>query len=226
MDGRQYENVPEGVVCLLITHSNLKLQMVDIRLDLHGTVGELRHKVYQHTGTARRRDARRRVGLRAAGRRPADAGLLQRGERHAAARRGQGPVLAVQGGGLEDVSSAQRSEKTVRAYKREQPPRNWKPKTMMNAARPATDAATVSGPESVASMKVGDRCEVQPGGRRGQVQYVGEIPEIALATGWACSSTNPWAKATAPSRTRPTSREQKFGGFVRPHNVVVGDFLC
>lgn len=51
MDGRQYESVPEGVVCLLITHSNLKLQMVDIRLDLHGTIGELRHKVYQHTGT-------------------------------------------------------------------------------------------------------------------------------------------------------------------------------
>ena len=51
MDDQQYDNVPEGIVCLLITHSNLKLQMVDIRLDLHSTIGELRHKVYQHTGT-------------------------------------------------------------------------------------------------------------------------------------------------------------------------------
>lgn len=50
-DGFEYENLPEGMVCLHITHSNLQMQMVDIRLDLHATIAEVRHKVYRHSGT-------------------------------------------------------------------------------------------------------------------------------------------------------------------------------
>lgn len=50
-DGMEYETVPEGVVCLTITHSNLRAQMVDIRLDLHAPVADVKVKVYSHCGT-------------------------------------------------------------------------------------------------------------------------------------------------------------------------------
>jgi tubulin-specific chaperone B len=51
MDGHEYETLPEGIVALHITHSNLQMKMVDIRLDLHMTIEEVRHKVYRHCGT-------------------------------------------------------------------------------------------------------------------------------------------------------------------------------
>jgi len=35
-----------------------------------------------------------------------------------------------------------------------------------------------------APMKVGDRCEINPGGKRGTVQFVGKIPAIAAGY-WA-----------------------------------------
>lgn len=50
-DGTEYDNLPTGMVCLHITHSNLKAEMVDIRLDLHLTIADVKHKVYRHCGT-------------------------------------------------------------------------------------------------------------------------------------------------------------------------------
>lgn len=119
-------------------------------------------------------------------------------------------------------------EKTVRAYKKEQLAKdpNWKPKKMMNVARPdASDADNVPGPESVQGMKVGDRCEVQPGGRRGQVAYVGEVPEIAAGFWVGVQFDEPLGKGDgAVKGKRYFTCEPKFGGFIRPQNVAVGDF--
>ena len=36
--------------------------------------------------------------------------------------------------------------------------------------------------ELAAAIKVGDRCEVNPGGKRGEAKFVGRIP--AIAAGW------------------------------------------
>ncbi|CAH0473194.1 unnamed protein product [Peronospora belbahrii] len=208
MDGHQYDNIPKGVVCLLITHSNLKLQMVDIRLDLHSTIGELRHKIYQHTGTkpdamellimhsdgsvySRLDDDQKKLGFYS----------VQNGMRlHVVDK---DPFSLSRGGGLEDVSLVKKyeiseedynmREKTVRAYKREQLAKDpkWKPKPMMNVAKPAADPSTFPDSESVANMKFDE-----PVGKgNGSVKGV---------TYFKCKN--------------------KYGGFVRPHNVVVGDF--
>ena len=121
MDGRQYDNVPNGIVCLLITHSNLKLQMVDIRLDLHGTIGELRHKVYQHTGT--KPDAMELLVMRSDGsvytRLDDDQRMLgfysvESGMRlHVV---DNDPFSLSRGGGLEDVSLVQKYEMSEEDY--------------------------------------------------------------------------------------------------------------
>ena len=49
------------------------------------------------------------------------------------------------------------------------------------ATRVATPAPSVC---QAAPMKVGDRCEINPGGKRGTVQFVGKIPAIAAGY-WA-----------------------------------------
>ncbi|KAI9917304.1 hypothetical protein PsorP6_012947 [Peronosclerospora sorghi] len=211
LDGQQYDNLPEGIVCLLITHSNLKLQMVDIRLDLHSTISELRHKVYQHTGTkpdamdllvmrndgsihARLDDDRRMLGFYG----------VENGMRlHVVDK---DPFSLSKGGGLEDVSLVKKYEISEEDYDKQDP-------------------AAFPGPDSVANMKVGDRCEVQPGGRRGQVQYLGEISELAPGFWVGVQFDEPVGKSNGSVKGATYFKcEQNYGGFVRPHNVTVGDF--
>lgn len=114
-DGFEYENLPEGMVCLHITHSNLQMQMVDIRLDLHLTIADVRQKVYRHSGTkpdamdllvmnldgsvrARLDDDRKMLGYYG----------VQNGMRlHVVDR---DPFSLSKGGGLEDVSLVQKYE--------------------------------------------------------------------------------------------------------------------
>jgi tubulin-folding cofactor B len=122
-------------------------------------------------------------------------------------------------------------EKTVRAYKRDQLAKdpNWKPKALAGAsastARKPLDPSELPGPESVEHMKVGDRCEVQPGGRRGQVRFVGEVEEIAPGYWVGVQFDEPVGKGSGTVKDKTYFEcENKFGGFVRPHNVAVGDF--
>ena len=126
MDGQEYTNVPAGIVCLLITHSNLKLQMLDIRLDLHSTIGELRHKVYQHTGT--KPDAMELLVLRSDGsvysRLDNDERMLgfysvENGMRlHVVDK---DPFSLSKGGGLEDISLVKKYEISDKDYDKRKP---------------------------------------------------------------------------------------------------------
>ena len=70
---------------------------------------------------------------------------------------------------------------TLRAFKREQlakdPTFKFFPK---KAADDDEDGKRdVDSHECIAGITVGSRCEVQPGGRRGTVAYVGYVPQIA-----------------------------------------------
>lgn len=119
-------------------------------------------------------------------------------------------------------------EKTVRAYKKDQLAKdpNWKPKKMMNVTRPSSvDPANAPGPESVQGMSVGDRCEVRPGGRRGQVAYLGEAPEISPGYWVGVQFDEPLGKGNGSVKGKQYFQcELKYGGFIRPQNVAVGDF--
>ncbi|TMW69407.1 hypothetical protein Poli38472_001563 [Pythium oligandrum] len=241
-DGHEYDTLGEGLVALQITHSNLQTTMLDIRLDLHMTIEEVRFKVYRHCGTKpdamdlfivnsdgsprfKLDDDRKMLGYYG----------VQSGMRlHVV---DTDPFSLSRGGGLEDVSLIKKyeiseedydkREKTVRAYKRDQLAKdpNWKPKPMANAARAPVDPATVPGPETVEHMRVGDRCEVQPGGRRGQVQFIGEVPEIAAGYWVGVLFDEPVGKGTGTVKGKVYFPcEPKYGGFIRPHNVAVGEF--
>jgi hypothetical protein len=50
-DHLQYTTLPDGVVAVLITHSNLNTNHVDIRLDLHNNILDVKEKLRKHVGT-------------------------------------------------------------------------------------------------------------------------------------------------------------------------------
>ena len=51
MDHLQYTQLPDGVVAVLVTHSNTSLNHVDIRLDLHNNIFDIKEKLRKHVGT-------------------------------------------------------------------------------------------------------------------------------------------------------------------------------
>lgn len=50
-DGMEYDLLPEGMVAVWISHSNLRMTHADIRLELHSTVADVKQKLYKHCGT-------------------------------------------------------------------------------------------------------------------------------------------------------------------------------
>lgn len=51
LDDRIYSNLSVGKIILDLTHSNLNQRHIEIRFDLHDTLGFLRSRIYQKTGT-------------------------------------------------------------------------------------------------------------------------------------------------------------------------------
>ena len=95
-----------------------------------------------------------------------------------------------------------------------------------NASNSKKEMPDLPGPDSVEGIKVGMRCEVQPGGRRGVVAFVGEVKEIGGGGYWVgVKFDEPVGKTdgTAGSK-RYFDAPPGFGGFVRGKNLQVGDF--
>ncbi|KAF0686805.1 Aste57867_21402 [Aphanomyces stellatus] len=244
-DGYEYTDVADGLVCLHITHSNLKASMVDIRLDMHSTLGEVKEKVYRHCGTKPDYmtlilksgstvvgvldDERRKLGYY-----PVQHGMTLHVQDN-------DPFSLAKGGGLEDVSLIKKYEiseddydkrkNTVRNYKREQLAKDptWKPPVMMGAGGLQKAEKTIYDQESVQHIQIGARCEVSPGGRRGRVAFIGLVPELASTTAegyWiGVVFDEPVGKGNGCVKgTRYYECAEKFGGFIRPANLQVGDF--
>lgn len=80
--------------------------------------------------------------------------------------------------------------------------------------------------EAAAAIPVGARCEVAPGGRRGDVRFVGPVP--SLPPGWwvGVAYDEPLGKhdGAAPDGARVFECAPGHGAFVRPAAVTVGDF--
>jgi tubulin-folding cofactor B len=156
-------------------------------------------------------------------------------------------------GGLEDVSLVKKYEISEEDYlKRDNNFRAWKAeqlkkdptwsfskqvKRQQDAKRKEKDPNYVPEPEKqpvtddehladlAAAMKVGDRCEVNPGGKRGEVKFLGKIP--AIAPGWwvGVLYDEPVGKNDGTCKgKRYFECPPNFGGFLRPDKVTVGDY--
>ena len=89
------------------------------------------------------------------------------------------------------------------------------------------DIMEVYGPETAQGIQVGERCEVQPGGRRGRAAFVGEVVELGGGGFWVgVIFDEPVGRADGSVKggKRYFEAEPGYGGFVRGKNVQVGDF--
>jgi len=163
------------------------------------------------------------------------------------------PHSLAAGGGLEDVSLVKKYEISEEDYmKRENNFRNWKAtkkgadpswsfqreiREAQERQRMKQDPNYVPEPpkeritddehmaDLAAAMKVGDRCQVNPGGKRGSVQFVGKIPAIAPGFWVGVQYDEPVGKNDGSVKgTRFFECPPKFGGFLRPDKIEVGDF--
>lgn len=241
---------PAGCVLLNITHNYLKANFMEIPFNLHWTISDVKDYVHQKTGTPQQFqvltldgqplvDDSKKLGFYA----PQTGSVLH--------CKDIDPNSNAADGWLEDVSLVKKYEmsdedyakrkNTYRAYKEEQKKKdpNWKSIYQKNAekeraAKQAQLAAagmvpkTFTVEEAQAKGKVGDRCEVYPGARRGTIRYVGLVPQIQSAEEHAwfgIEFDEPTGKNDGEIRgkryfqTAPSS-----AGFVKPYMVKVGDF--
>ena len=81
------------------------------------------------------------------------------------------------------------------------------------------------GLDSVEGVKVGDRCQVNPGKRRGEVKFIGEVPQlkggcwVGVVFDEPVGLTNGTVKGVSYFEC-----EESYGSFVRGKNLEVGDF--
>jgi len=87
-------------------------------------------------------------------------------------------------------------------------------------------AESSPGKETVEGLEVGMRCEVQPGARRGVIQFIGEISNLNTGGYWVgVNFDEPVGKTDGSAKgKRYFDAFPGYGGFVRATNLQVGDF--
>lgn len=235
----------ENTILLNVQHSNLKqTRLAEIRMDKRTIIDDVKQRLYLHTGT---RPASMRLFLRDA------SGQTKCELRNENATLGQmgavtgdslllideDPYSASANGWLEDTSLVpkyvmpddvyDKKENTYRKFKakmRKKDP-NW---SMTSALAKRVNAENggrgVDYGEEEPAVKCGDRVEVFPGGKRGEVKYVGkdlsDLPE-----GWwvgICYDEPVGKNDGCVKGVRYFEAQMGYGALVRPSNVTVGDF--
>jgi len=243
-DATRYDLLPEGVVCLNVTHSNLKAYIADIRIDLHTTIENVKHKLYTHIGT---KPHYQRLSLYDGDRYlyPLDDNSKMLG--YYSVENGMrihihdsDPHSMSKDGGLEDVSKIQKyrmSEEdydkrkgTLREWIKNEKAKdpNWKMKPMNqkgDEATPTVQEEYDTSIESVSHIKMGERCECQPGARRGIVSFVGEVEGLKEGYWVGVTFDEPLGKSNGTIKGKEYFKcPENFGGFLRGKNVTCGDF--
>jgi len=247
-DGSQWDGLAEGTVCVDVTHQYLKQRHLELRFDLHTTIAGIKEKIHRHCGTlpdfqtlilrsggqnvALMEDESKMLGFY---------GVTSGMEIHV---KDSNPASNAKGGWLEDVSLVEKyrmseedydkREDTVRTFKRNKMKEDptWVPPSMVSAKemqkRMGLDVpeGPPPGPESVAGIEVGQRCEVQPGARRGEVMFVGEVEGIRGGGAWVgVKFDEPVGKSNGEVKgVKIFECAPNHGGFVRGKNVETGDF--
>lgn len=232
-------------VLLNVEHSNLKVtRLSELRMDLRSTVDDVKQRLYLHTGT---RPASMHIFLRSCSGsaqvelRDVDATLSQCGivTGDSLLLVDDDPFSVSANGWLEDTSLVPMYKLTDEAYdKKENTYRKFKqkmrekdPKWSMTSSLAKQVNATQKGrgadvADNPPKIQKGDRIEVFPGAKRGEVRFVGrDLHE--LPPGWwvGIRYDEPVGKNDGIIKgVRYFHAEMNFGGLARPSNVTVGDF--
>jgi len=239
----------DATVLIHVSHQNLKAKFMELRMDRHMTILEVMEKLRRHCGTGAESmvlqlfnqaqqfvcildDLDRKLGFYS----PEDGYGIHILDTN--------PHSMSAGGWLEDVSLVKKYEISEEAYnKREGTVRKWitekkaadptwtVQKEMMRRKDPNwVPPNEVTDPEHMAEeaskISVGDRCEVQPGGRRGEVKFVGKVDELNLGFWIGVALDEPVGKTDGSAKGTKyfDCLGPKYGTFARPDKVTVGDF--
>jgi tubulin-folding cofactor B len=194
MDHLQYSQLPEDVVAVTLTHSNLTAKHVDLRLELHMTIQSVKERFYKHIGTP---PEHQRLILRQEGRDICELADNNRMLGFYSPVSGMeiycidtDPFSLSRGGGLTDTSLVEKYRISDEAYGKRsgtmreyiQKQRALDPNFKLGAAKkgpkPEEESGPPPGPETVEGITVGSRCEVMPGSRRGTVAWIGELEQL------------------------------------------------
>jgi len=241
-DDHVYDLLPEDVVAVTITHSNLSAKHLDIRINLHSTIADVKDKLRTHIGTPPEfqrlilkhngnvlrelNDNSRMLGFYSP-----ESGM----EIHVI---DLDPFSLSRNGGLTDVSLVEKFKISDEAYdKRKGTVRDWirkkkaenplfkPPKLGAAGQAPSAQDEEECGPETVAGVTVGARCEVHPGARRGTVQFVGPVEGLKPGHWVGVRLDEPLGLHDGSVKgTRFFEAAPGFGTFVKGRNVRVGDF--
>eukprot|EP01041_Mallomonas_annulata_P005015 gene5015-10037_t len=252
-DHLQYSLLPEDVAAVLITHSNLSAKHLDIRLNLHLTISDVKDKLRTHLGTPpeHQRLVLKRDGL-VIGELNDDRKMLgfysvvSGMEIHVI---DTDPFSLSRNGGLTDTTLIEKYKISEEAYdKRKGTVRDWikqkkkadpnfkapKPTgaagspanfVSMSANQSASELENEYGIDSVAGITVGARCEAAPGGRRGVVKFVGEIDGMKAGHWVGVQFDEPVGLHDGSAKGKKIFEcPDGYGTFVRGKNMKVGDF--
>jgi len=241
-DHLEHQSLAQGTVSVLITHSNLRQEWPEIRVDLHTTVGALKDRLYRHGGTGagfqklllrtvegevlcEMNDDNRMLGF---------FGVSSGMNIHII---DIDPYSFSKDGGLENVDLVQKYIMSDEDYeRRDNSLRNYKLKmkakdpywTFLAENRREPKNLNPPGPEDVEKFNIGDRCEVQPGARRGVLCWKGPGEDYGIGNGYwvGVRLDEPLGKnnGVAKSGKKLFECPDKHGTFVRPENVEAGDF--
>jgi len=230
-DSQQYAQLAPGTVQLTVVHSHLAQQWPEIRIDLSTSVARLKERLYRHGGTPPEYQKLELV-------RPNGVVELSDDSRPLgfySARSGMtlrivdlNPHSLARGGGLEDVSLVQKYVMSEEDYaQREISARRFKQEMRQKDPKWSWGKPAGGGdPASVENLQVGARCEVGPGGRRGEIRYVGDAKGLLGPGVWVgVALDEPSGKNDgAVQATRFFTCERLHGVFAKPERVTVGDF--
>ncbi|KAK1431365.1 hypothetical protein QVD17_07822 [Tagetes erecta] len=218
-------------VLLRVTHSNLKTFSADIRFSLESTVEAVKDKLWKKCGTA---VASMRLELYDdTGAKVSDVNDYTRPFGFYSPLDGYrlhiidlDPSSVTSGGWLEDTSLVEKYKISDEAYdKLDGTYRKFKEKLGPRSNAQGSKMGDDYMEEFCANIKVGDRCQVEPGEKRGVVKFVGRAEALGPGFWVGIQYDEPLGKHDGLVKgTRFFECPPLHGAMVRPDKVKVGDY--
>ncbi|RZC53107.1 hypothetical protein C5167_011967 [Papaver somniferum] len=225
-------------VLLRVSHSNLKSFSADVRFSLQMTVESVKEKLWKKSGTSVDSmslelfdDTGAKVSDLNDNSKPFGFYSLHDGYRLNILDLDPSSVTA--GGWLEDTSLVEKYSISEEAYDKLGGKfpylctfRKYKEKFASQNPSVVENKITDNYMEDLcANIKVGDRCEVEPGEKRGVVKFVGRAENIAPGFWIGVQYDEPLGKHDGTVRgKRYFTCPSLHGAMVRPEKVKVGDY--
>ncbi|KAJ7976641.1 tubulin folding cofactor B [Quillaja saponaria] len=219
-------------VLLRVTHSNLKTFSSDTRFSLQMTVESVKEKLWKKSGTSVNSmnlelydDTGNKISYLTDNSRPL--GFYSPLDGFRLHIIDLDPSSVTSGGWLEDTSLVEKYTISEEAYEKlDGTFRKFKEKFDSQIPSPLENKIADNYMEDLSSnIKVGSRCEVEPGAKRGIVKFVGQAESLAPGFWIGVQYDEPLGKHDGMVKgIRYFQCPPLHGAMVRPDKVKVGDY--